>query len=304
MILFYHLLSTAFLSLYSQKHLRTNSTLFYNNNNNTMTSKKQNKHSYDDAADADVVDLETFLHQMPKIELHAHLNGCIRESTLIQLAQERNVELSPLLHPLHPDNINTKCNNDDNTNILQNNNNNNNKVNKQKRSLTECFQIFSEIAKCVTDLNALTQITQEALYDFANDGVLYLELRSTPKVLFLNDDDNEKKKNTKDKRVLCTKKQYVETILKVMKTFEQEELDRYNNEIKMMKGGKDSSSGGGVVRLPMKARYILSINRADSVDVAMEHVDLAIELASQIGGEYSKYIVGLDLSGDPNKVSK
>ena len=39
------------------------------------------------------MDIETFCKRLPKVELHAHLNGSIRESTLVELARERNVQL-------------------------------------------------------------------------------------------------------------------------------------------------------------------------------------------------------------------
>ena len=32
-----------------------------------------------------------YIQNAPKVELHAHLNGCIRETTLFELAKERNV---------------------------------------------------------------------------------------------------------------------------------------------------------------------------------------------------------------------
>jgi adenosine deaminase len=38
--------------------------------------------------------LKSFVDRIPKIELHAHLNGCVRESTLLELAKERGIQLS------------------------------------------------------------------------------------------------------------------------------------------------------------------------------------------------------------------
>ena len=222
-------------------------------------------------------DITTFLHQMPKIELHAHLNGCIRESTLLQLANERNVTLSSLLHDLQEE-----CHA---TAEEKHNESEQDKVNVKRRSLLECFEIFGEIANCVTDLVALRRIAREACEDFAKDGVAYLELRSTPKILF-RDSSNEMK---------CTKREYVETILDVMEEFEDAESKRYAHDHDREKNGKGSS----LVRLPMKARFIVSVNRADSIEDAMEHAKLAIELAK----EGNKYVIGLDLSGNPMKVS-
>jgi hypothetical protein len=43
--------------------------------------------------DWDVV--REFLKRIPKVELHAHLNGCVWEVTLLELARERGVDLCP-----------------------------------------------------------------------------------------------------------------------------------------------------------------------------------------------------------------
>ena len=37
--------------------------------------------------------LNTFIDQMPKVELHVHLEGAIRPSTLLALAQKHNITL-------------------------------------------------------------------------------------------------------------------------------------------------------------------------------------------------------------------
>lgn len=53
------------------------------------------------------------------------------------------------------------------------------------RSLPECFQLFDMIHKVVTSHDIVTQITEEVIEDFANENVVYLELRTTPKVILL-----------------------------------------------------------------------------------------------------------------------
>lgn len=198
--------------------------------------------------------MNDLLASMPKVELHAHLNGCIRESTLLDLANQRNVRLSPLLHELQKSEKNTRNGGD-----------NISRVNTKQRSLQECFEIFSEISRCVTDLKALRRIAQEALQDFAEQNVVYLELRSTPKVLY---HDSSKKQK-------ATKKDYVDTILKVFEEYEESHCTT-----------------------PMIPRFIISINRAESVKDAIENSTLAIEYKKN----NNKYIVGLDLSGNPFKV--
>eukprot|EP00957_Ditylum_brightwellii_P059473 4515111-Ditylum_brightwellii.AAC.1 len=47
-----------------------------------------------------------FVDLAPKVELHAHLNGSIREETLLDLARERGVTLSSKLHGILPPNEN------------------------------------------------------------------------------------------------------------------------------------------------------------------------------------------------------
>ncbi|TKY54026.1 Adenosine deaminase protein [Spatholobus suberectus] len=94
---------------------------------------------------------------MPKIELHAHLNGSIRDFTLLELARalgDRGViDFSQVEHV-----------------ILKND-----------RSLSEVFKLFDLIHIVTTDHSSITRITKEVVEDFASENVVYLELRTTPK---------------------------------------------------------------------------------------------------------------------------
>jgi len=99
--------------------------------------------------------LTNFVERVPKIELHAHLSGSIRESTLRELAAAKNI-LTPELER-----------------ILINNN----------RDLSACFAVFDLIHNCITDEEALRRVIWETLDDFKSRGVCYLELRTTPRPL-------------------------------------------------------------------------------------------------------------------------
>ena len=212
--------------------------------------------------------LEDFIEKLPKVELHAHLNGCIRETTLFELARERKVSLSDH-HFCHSSTFSSSTTHGAMYNI-------------RPRSLKDCFDMFAEIPKCVNDHMSLRRITREALQDFASHHVTYLELRSTPKRLlstFQSKDDN-----------LCTKKEYIETIVSELKTFERQEQERYEME------SKDSPD---TCRLPLVPRIIVSIDRSSSVEDAIDHVNLAIDMVQ--GGNTS--VVGVDLGGNPTKVS-
>lgn len=50
------------------------------------------------------------------------------------------------------------------------------------RTLAECFSIFALIHELTTEHSTITRIAREAVEDFASDRVVYLELRTTPKV--------------------------------------------------------------------------------------------------------------------------
>jgi len=228
-------------------------------------------------------DRQTIIRELPKVELHAHLNGTIREKTLIDLACERDVVLNEKYHffnNLHGQNSSIK-------------NTTGNHGYHPKRSLSECFEIFGEIAKCVDDLDALQRVTKEALDDFASHNVVYLELRSTPKRLYYS--SPLKKKQTKKKQTereqqekgsivpsseLASKRDYCETVLNTIMEF-------HNNT-------HQSDD-----RHKMICRFIVAIDRAQPIEAGMEHVDLAIELKND--PKFRNLVVGMDLGGNPLK---
>ena len=169
--------------------------------------------------------------RIPKAELHAHLHGCARLSTIAELA------------PAGVDTSHLQLENTDH------------------RSLSECFAIFATIHQTVTNLAAVRRIAREVLEDFAADNVRYLELRTTPRAL--HDADVEA---------------YVRTVLSELAAHE--------------------------VRCPsMTVRLLLSIDRTGGLERALETVMLAARLRSEERSLASRYIVGLDFSGNPTKGS-
>lgn len=93
---------------------------------------------------------------LPKAELHSHLHGSIRASTLIELL---SIHAPPLVEE-------AASLGDGGT-----------------QSLSECFRVFDLCHAAVADTAAVARITREMLEDAAADGVSYLEVRTTPRPL-------------------------------------------------------------------------------------------------------------------------
>ena len=232
------------------------------------------------------MDMNSFCKRIPKVELHAHLYGSIRATTLIELATERNVILPPdfLLH--EEEKTSTTVSNkldgavvdyDDKVLFL----------NMKPRSLKDCFAIFDILPQCVNDLPSLRRIMREMLEDASLDNVIYLEVRTGPKMLLIDHHQQQQQQQEK----YCTKKEYVQTILDVMQDFETSDRNRYDEAVTSLNNNNDYN-----IRLPMIPRLLISIDRSGTIEQAMENVQLAIEMSRS-----SKYIVGVELGGNPTR---
>ena len=92
-----------------------------------------------------------FCKKLPKIELHAHLNGSIRFQTLKELSFQKG---QPFAFDEH-----------------------------KKLDMKTAFMIFAQIHKVINDLASIRRVTLEMLEDFNLENVIYLEIRTTPKSL-------------------------------------------------------------------------------------------------------------------------
>lgn len=100
------------------------------------------------------------------------------------------------------------------------------------------FPLFSKyIYQLCNDAPSVQYSTESVLRDFERDGVVYLELRTTPREF---------------KETGLTKDQYIETVLEAIKNYE-----------------RDSSTS-------MKTFLLLSVDRRDTTQKAAECIDLAI----------------------------
>ncbi|XP_013406866.1 adenosine deaminase-like protein [Lingula anatina] len=104
--------------------------------------------------------LDEFCRKLPKVELHAHLNGSISEATLSKLIERKLKDF--------PDGVELA--------VAQRT------INKgQRRTLDECFAMFRIIHPLTDTAETIYMVTCDVIRDFAEDNVKYLELRSTPR---------------------------------------------------------------------------------------------------------------------------
>lgn len=120
------------------------------------------------------MELMDYCRSLPKVELHAHLNGSLSDATVLKLLSAREQLGGDFLASAE---VTIKRG--------------------HKRTLEECFQVFGIIHSIADNLEAVRTITQDVIQEFAADNVKYLELRTTPKNI-----PNE-----------MTKKEYMDAVL-------------------------------------------------------------------------------------------
>lgn len=124
------------------------------------------------------IDKLTFCQNLPKVELHAHANGSLRDETI-----------SKLLNSSKLSNLNVKPY----SMIIKKG---------EQRTMSEGFEMFKIIHELVDKAEIVFNCVQEVIADFAADGVEYLELRSTPRDVASTG---------------MTKQLYMQTVLEAMK---------------------------------------------------------------------------------------
>uniref|UniRef100_A0A8C7XFX1 N6-Methyl-AMP deaminase n=1 Tax=Oryzias sinensis TaxID=183150 RepID=A0A8C7XFX1_9TELE len=152
-----------------------------------------------------------FYRELPKVELHAHLNGSVSFQTMEKLMNRK-----PHLNIEHSMTAIGKG---------------------QRRTLDECFEVFKVIHKLVDTEEDILMVSKDVIREFAEDGVKYLELRSTPR---------------EEQRTGLTKTSYIDAIIKAIHQCKSEGLD-------------------------IDVRLLVAIDRRNGMEVAMETVKLAEE---------------------------
>ncbi|KAK5126647.1 hypothetical protein LTR85_009581 [Meristemomyces frigidus] len=230
--------------------------------------------------DNDAVD-EDFVRALPKAELHAHLSGSISPLVLQELWKPKRAsgQCLELEDPL--------------TAIRQG---------EGFVDVISFFPLFDRyIYTLVDDVQAVEYVTGRVLQDFKDDGVGYLELRTTPREHVASG---------------MTKEAYVAAVNRKLRQW---------NESQALHDSKDSVAQ----HTGMVARLLLSIDRRMTAEQADAVVDLAIKYmypamglpseaeddeADEKGGRptvdlnesrpvpvENGFVVGLDLCGNPLK---
>ncbi|CAN0912659.1 N6-mAMP deaminase [Linum grandiflorum] len=186
---------------------------------------------------------------LPKVELHAHLNGSVRASTLLELArnlgEKAGIALSDVEHVIV----------------------------KGDRSTQEVFKLFDLIHLLTTDHKTVTRITKEVIEDFAAENVVYLELRTTPK---------------RNDSIGMSKRSYMEAVMAGLRAVTEVDLDLVSSSAPIAVNNVHHGDG----RKRIYVRILLSIDRRETTEAAMDTVKLALEM-KDVG------VVGIDLSGNP-----
>lgn len=206
---------------------------------------------------------DEFVRALPKAELHAHLTGSISRKTLHSIWESKRSEgqcldLEDPLTAIQPGG--------DFVDVIS------------------FFPLFDRyIYALVNDVETVKLATRSVIADFAADGVVYLELRTTPR------------ENTATR---LTKEAYVAAVHDVVSQ---------HNVINAIREGGDGVATGIEVRL------ILSVDRKMTVEQAESVVDLALRYRHPSRAQVTKrstadgeimanengQVVALDLCGNP-----
>jgi adenosine deaminase len=99
------------------------------------------------------MDLNTFLTQMPKVELHCHLEGAVKASTFVELATKHGVDLPPYTDP-------TDLYDPDDFVIF--------------------LETYSRVSSSIRDRDDFRRVTYETLQEASDSGVRYREMFWSP----------------------------------------------------------------------------------------------------------------------------
>lgn len=134
-----------------------------------------------------------WIRSLPKAEMHAHLSGSVRDETIRQMFTEE--ALAATEGASHEPSSAAAAELFSLSACLST-------LTSGERSLSQCFEVFALLHRLLSSLSAVARVTREVIHDFALDGVVYLELRTTPRAM-----------PAKGKTPASTKREYVQTVV-------------------------------------------------------------------------------------------
>jgi adenosine deaminase len=166
----------------------------------------------------------SWIKTLAKAELHCHLNGSVRPSTMAELGGDATTS----------------------TDVVH--------------TIEDAFRVFKKVYSVITTEAVLRRIVRETLEDARADNVVYLELRTTPRVLL----------------DISTRREYVEVVIDEISKFHALNTSR------------------PLVAFPegtIAVRLILTIDRSKSLEDADETISMA--------SAFRDVVVGIDFAGNP-----
>ena len=151
--------------------------------------------------------IEEFCRSCPKVELHAHLHGSARMSTVAAMLEERAAAAGP--HGGGGDREELEQRAAQLHGLIRTIESSPASSSGGGLSLEDCFTVFHCIHDAVKWRRDVERLTREVLEDFEADRTVYLELRTTPRRL---EDAN--------------RREYVETVLETIQAFTAREDTR------------------------------------------------------------------------------
>ncbi len=224
-------------------------------------------------------DLQSMVvERLPKFELHAHLHGSIRHSTILDFLKTE-IEMEKMKsHSDLNDGIELSAELrqwlEAEKRVLQLT-----LQNSDHGDANKPFDIFPIVHKIIKRKDQLQRILREMIIDYSRQNTVYLEIRTTPRILADG----------------TTMKEYVELLVKEV----------YNHNLKLKKGFEktDQNANSTNPYSSMLVKLILSVDRGRKSNEAFEIIELAHTLAYYPVGiltpEREKVIVGIDFSGNP-----
>ncbi len=211
---------------------------------------------------------DAFLHDMPKTDLHLHLDGSLRIPTLIELAKKMKVQLPSFTEEGLRELV----------------------FKSSYSNLGEYLHGFQYTCSVLRDLESLEQVSYELAVDNIQENVYYIEPRFAPQLMM-------------DMDLGLTMEQVMESVHKGLERAKKE-----HNQLPEVKAGKRPEFHYGIISCAMRnfgpkgyspyySEYFKMMQYSESIEVVKAAALQMVKAAVQIRDEKGIPIVGIDLAG-------